>query len=148
MNLTTLQDYSYRSFIVLIESAKLRGNIEDATLFFNRNAAWSVAQAPATEPEGLTGVVAGDFTSVTLTGTSYGTVSFTKVDADRWQTSYLGNGQEFSFFTSGANAGVLFAVPEPSSIVFAGIGVAMFGWSTWTRRRAKSRRRAVEASVA
>eukprot|EP01038_Epipyxis_sp_PR26KG_P008930 gene8930-12043_t len=33
MNLTTLQDYSYRSFIVLIESAKLRGNIEDATLF-------------------------------------------------------------------------------------------------------------------
>ena len=91
---------------------------------------------------------AGDFTSVTLTGTSYGTVSFTKVDADRWQTSYLGNGQEFSFFTSGANAGVLFAVPEPSSIVFAGIGVAMFGWSTWTRRRAKSRRRAVEATLA
>ena len=40
-----------------------RYQFEDATLFFNRNAAWSVAQAPATEPEGLTGVVAGDFTS-------------------------------------------------------------------------------------
>ncbi len=40
-----------------------RYQFEDATLFFNRNAAWSVAQAPAIEPEGLTGVVAGDFTS-------------------------------------------------------------------------------------
>ena len=40
-----------------------RYQFEDATLFFNRNAAWSVAQAPATEPEGLTGVVAGDFTT-------------------------------------------------------------------------------------
>ncbi|MDA0286277.1 MAG: UPF0182 family protein [Actinobacteria bacterium] len=40
-----------------------RYQFEDATLFFNRNAAWSVAQAPAIEPEGLTGVVAGDFTT-------------------------------------------------------------------------------------
>jgi len=41
-----------------------RYQFEDATLFFNRNAAWSVAQAPATEPEGVTGVVApGDFTT-------------------------------------------------------------------------------------
>lgn len=38
-----------------------RYQFEDATLFFNRNAAWSVAQAPAIEPEGVTGVVAGDF---------------------------------------------------------------------------------------
>jgi hypothetical protein len=39
-------------------------------------------------------------------------------------------------------------VPEPSTIVFAGIGIAMFGWSTWTRRRAKSRRQAIEAAIA
>ncbi|MFM7291338.1 MAG: PEP-CTERM sorting domain-containing protein [Planctomycetia bacterium] len=45
-------------------------------------------------------------------------------------------------------AGTLYAVPEPSTIVFAGIGVAMFGWSTWTRRRANARRRAVEAAIA
>lgn len=94
------------------------------------------------------GSFTGDFTSVTLTGTPYGTVEFFKADADRWQTSYLGNGQEFSFFTSGANAGVLFAVPEPSSIVFAGIGIAMFGWSTWSRRRAKTRRQAIESVIA
>ena len=32
-----------------------RYQFDDATLFFNRDAAWSVAQAPATEPEGGTG---------------------------------------------------------------------------------------------
>ena len=90
---------------------------------------------------------AGDFTTINMTGV-YGNVSFTKVDADRWQSSYLGNGQEFSFFTSGANAGVLYAVPEPSTIVFAGIGIAMFGWSTLTRRRAKARQQAIEAAIA
>ena len=93
------------------------------------------------------GSFAGDFTSINMTGV-YGNVSFTKVDADRWQSSYLGNGQEFSFFTSGTNAGVLYAVPEPSTIVFAGIGIAMFGWSTLTRRRAKARRQAIEAAIA
>ena len=93
------------------------------------------------------GSFTGDFTSINMTGV-YGNVSFTKVDADRWQSSYLGNGQEFSFFTSGANAGVLYAVPEPSTIVFAGIGIAMFGWSTLTRRRAKARQQAIEAAIA
>jgi hypothetical protein len=42
----------------------------------------------------------------------------------------------------------LTVVPEPSTIVFAGIGMAMFSWSTWTRRRANARRRAIEASEA
>ena len=36
-----------------------RYQFDDATMFFNRNAAWSVAQAPAIEPEGLTGAVSG-----------------------------------------------------------------------------------------
>ncbi|MGA0131448.1 MAG: UPF0182 family protein [Ilumatobacteraceae bacterium] len=36
-----------------------RYQFDDATLFFNRDAAWSVAQAPATEPESVTGVVGG-----------------------------------------------------------------------------------------
>lgn len=36
-----------------------RYQFEDATLFFNRDAAWSVAQAPAIEPESVTGVVGG-----------------------------------------------------------------------------------------
>ena len=40
-----------------------RYQFDDATMFFNRNAAWSVAQAPATEPEGVSGAVAGGLTT-------------------------------------------------------------------------------------
>lgn len=36
-----------------------RYQFDDATLFFNRDAAWSVAQAPPTEPDSLTGIVGG-----------------------------------------------------------------------------------------
>ncbi|NDG77224.1 MAG: UPF0182 family protein, partial [Acidimicrobiia bacterium] len=36
-----------------------RYQFDDATLFFNRDAAWSVAQAPATEPESVSGLVGG-----------------------------------------------------------------------------------------
>jgi len=36
-----------------------RYQFDDATLFFNRDAAWSVAQAPPTEPEAVSGVVGG-----------------------------------------------------------------------------------------
>jgi hypothetical protein len=96
------------------------------------------------------GSFAGDFTSINMTGV-YGNVSFTKIDNDVWQSDYLGNGQQFNFYVNSVNGGVagtLYAVPEPSTIVFAGIGMAMFGWSTLTRRRAKARQRAVEATIA
>lgn len=36
-----------------------RYQFDDATLFFNRDAAWSVAQAPPTEPEAVSGVLGG-----------------------------------------------------------------------------------------
>ncbi|NDA54089.1 MAG: UPF0182 family protein, partial [Actinobacteria bacterium] len=36
-----------------------RYQFDDATLFFNRDAAWSVAQAPASEPEAVSGLVGG-----------------------------------------------------------------------------------------
>lgn len=91
--------------------------------------------------------ILNDFSSVVMTGT-YGNVNFYKVSAERWESQYLGNGREFAFFTSGANAGVLYAVPEPSTMAFAGIGAAMFGWSSWTRRRAKLRRRLIDGLVA
>jgi autotransporter-associated beta strand protein len=93
---------------------------------------------------------AGNFTSVTMTGT-FGNVTFTKINDNFWQSQYLGNGQQFNFYVADGNGGVagtLYAVPEPSTIVFAGIGAAMFGWSTWTRRRAKARRQLIEASIA
>ncbi len=96
------------------------------------------------------GSFAGDFTSINMTGV-FGNVSFTEIEPGVWASDYLGNGQQFNFITTTGNSGVagtLYAVPEPSTIVFAGIGMAMFGWSTWTRRRAKSRRQAIEAAIA
>lgn len=36
-----------------------RYHFDDATLFFNRDAAWSVAQSPSTETNGTTGAIAG-----------------------------------------------------------------------------------------
>lgn len=91
--------------------------------------------------------VSGNFTSVTMSGV-YGNLTFSEISAGRWESPYLGSGREFAFFSSGPNAGVLYAVPEPSTMVFAGIGMAMFGWSTWTRRRSRARLEAVEASLA
>ena len=92
----------------------------------------------------------GNFTSINMTGV-FGNVNFTQIEAGVWQSDYLGNGQQFNFITTTGNSGVagtLYAVPEPSTIVFAGIGIAMFGWSTLTRRRAKARQQAIEAAIA
>ena len=119
-------------------------NMENAATVFNENIDdaqfWSLFTPEAS--------VAGDFNSITMTG-FYGNVSFTKLaGGDSWQSTYLGDGKQFEFFVSGPRAGILYAVPEPSTIVFAGIGVAMFGWNTWTRRRAKARRHLIEAAIA
>ena len=119
-------------------------NMENAATVFNENIDdaqfWSLFTPEAS--------VAGDFNSITMTG-FYGNVSFTKLaGGDSWQSTYLGDGKQFEFFVSGPRAGILYAVPEPSTIVFAGIGVAMFGWNTWTRRRAKALRHLIEAAIA
>ena len=45
-----------------------RYQFDDATLFFNRDAAWSVSQAPPLEPEGASQVVPGGITASTVAG--------------------------------------------------------------------------------
>jgi hypothetical protein len=65
--------------------------------------------------------------------------------AGDWISTWTSDNQRLIFSQS---SGTLTVVPEPSTIVFAGIGIAMFGWSTWTRRRAKARRQAIEAALA
>jgi uncharacterized membrane protein (UPF0182 family) len=42
-----------------------RYQFDDSTLFFNRDAAWSVAQAAPNEPEGTTGIIGADSTALT-----------------------------------------------------------------------------------
>ena len=79
-------------------------------------------------------------------GTDYDGLTFSSADANGdWLSTWNTNNQALRF--SQAN-GTLTVVPEPSTIVFAGIGMAMFGWSTWTRRRANARRQAIEAAIA
>ncbi len=63
-----------------------------------------------------------------------------------WISSWNGAGEQRLVFSQ--STGTLTVVPEPSTIVFAGIGMAMFGWSSWTRRRAKARRQGIEAAIA
>ena len=90
----------------------------------------------------------GTLGGITLSaaGTDYAGLTFSSADENGdWLSTWNGNNQALRF--SQAN-GTLTVVPEPSTIVFAGIGMAMFGWSTWTRRRANVRRQAIEASVA
>jgi len=90
----------------------------------------------------------GSFSSITLSaaGTDYDGLTFSGADANGdWLSTWNGNNQALKFSQS---TGQLTVVPEPSTIIFAGIGMAMFGWSTWTRRRAKARRQAIEAAIA
>jgi autotransporter-associated beta strand protein len=108
---------------------------------------------------GFTGSPTGNLSAVTLdaVGTDFdGITTFYQGTDGDWYTGWDGlNGAVAAGWTSGGQSlkfsqttGTLTVVPEPSTIVFAGIGMAMFGWSTWTRRRAKSRRQAIEAAIA
>ena len=100
----------------------------------------------------------GNLAGITLSaaGTDFDGMTFYQGTDGDWYTGWDGvngavpsgwnaAGQELKFSQS---TGTLTVVPEPSTIVFAGIGMAMFGWSTLTRRRAKARRQAIEASIA
>jgi len=103
----------------------------------------------------------GNFSTINLTvgGTTYSLTNSNGIWTTSGQLDGFGPTEGFLFSTVDTSfniggqsvnvvAGTLYAVPEPSTIVFAGIGMAMFGWSTWTRRRAKSRRQAIEAAIA
>ena len=77
---------------------------------------------------------ASNFGSVTATGkVNNVTVVFTQPGGpgSAWQSNDIGGGSFLVF----KNNGDLVVVPEPSTIVFAGVGVAMAGWSAWKKRR-------------
>jgi fibronectin-binding autotransporter adhesin len=85
----------------------------------------------------------GNFSSVTATG-SFGELTFNDLGTGEWQATggLLGEGQSLSFYVDSSQAiggryqaGQLVLVPEPSTIVFAGIGLAVMGWRRWSKRR-------------
>ena len=98
---------------------------------------------------GIAATVGGSYNGLTFTdfaGASAFDIGYFNLVAGDWISTWNGAGEQRLIFSQ--STGTLTVVPEPSTIVFAGIGMAMFGWSTWTRRRAKSRRQVIEAAIA
>jgi hypothetical protein len=79
----------------------------------------------------------GNFSTVSLAGgvAPYDTLSFTQFGTE-WSTQpFVGQGGQSQWLVFQAQSGNLVVVPEPSTIVFAGLGVAMSGWTMWKKRR-------------
>jgi autotransporter-associated beta strand protein len=91
----------------------------------------------------------GNFSSVkaSFSGT---TLEFTDLLNGEWKATggWLAEGQSMSFYVDNSQAigtryqaGQLVLVPEPSTVVFAGIGLFVAGWRAWSQRRAGRRSR-------
>jgi len=83
------------------------------------------------------GSYAGNFSAVSLAGASapYAGLSFTQ-NGGEWRTQeFVGQGGQNQWLVFQSQSGNLVVVPEPSTIVFAGLGVAMSGWTMWKKRR-------------
>jgi len=76
----------------------------------------------------------GNFTGVNSTGGAGGifALSWGKDANNQWSsTAFSGN----NYFVFNETTGNLVVVPEPSTVVFAGVGVAVAGWTAWRKRR-------------
>ena len=79
----------------------------------------------------------GNFSAVSLAGAAapYDTLTFTQFGTE-WSTQpFVGQGGQQQWLVFQSQSGNLVVVPEPSTIVFAGLGVAMSGWTMWKKRR-------------
>jgi hypothetical protein len=92
--------------------------------------AWNLFQG--TNPGGD---AASNFATAVLAGVDgsspYAGLSFTKYGTE-FSTP---KGTDGTYLVFQAQNGNLVVVPEPSTIVFAGLGVAMSGWTMWKKRR-------------
>ena len=83
------------------------------------------------------GSYAGNFSAVSLADAAapYDTLTFTQFGTE-WSTQpFVGQGGQQQWLVFQSQSGNLVVVPEPSTIVFAGLGVAMSGWTMWKKRR-------------
>lgn len=79
----------------------------------------------------------GNFSDVLLSANvgPYAGLGFTQFGTE-WSTApFVGQSGQSQWLVFQAQSGNLVVVPEPSTIVFAGLGVAMSGWTMWKRRR-------------
>lgn len=86
-------------------------------------------QFPAGSPSGNLG-------AIQVKGGLYDGLTFSGPTGGVWVSSANTDGQYLVFSQL---TGDLVVVPEPSTLVFAGIGAAVSGWTIWRRRGAKGR---------
>ncbi len=81
------------------------------------------------------GAAASNFSTALLdnvdAGSPYAGLSFSQYGTE-WFTP---KGTDGTWLVFQAQSGNLVVVPEPSTMVFAGLGVAMSGWTMWKKRR-------------
>ncbi len=101
---------------------------------------WDLIKTDGTTVADRIGVLAG----VSTSGTGpYANLSFTLLSAGTgsgdavWRSGWAGSTDTMLEFREAS--GQLVVVPEPSTMVFAGMGAALSGWSMWRRRRAMKR---------
>ena len=80
----------------------------------------------------------GQLGSITLSASSpYSGLTFTRDVHGDWWTDWTAGHQQILMFSE--STGTLSVVPEPSTIVFAGIGLALMGWQRLAKRRRAAR---------
>jgi autotransporter-associated beta strand protein len=80
-----------------------------------------------------TASLAGNFGSVTVLGDYYSGLTWSNTGTG-WASSTAAGGESLSFNATTGTLSVII-VPEPDTIIFAGIGIALAGWTVWKRRR-------------
>jgi hypothetical protein len=78
----------------------------------------------------------GNLGAIRVTGGPYDGLAFSGPTEGLWVSSVNSVGQHLVFSQL---TGDLVVVPEPSTLVFAGIGAAVSGWTGWRRRRSGHR---------
>ena len=104
---------AYLLDITSLTASNLAGNVGN---FSNENRSWTIL----TTTGGITGFNAANWTLSTANFTS------SPAATGSWSLNKVSNDVVLSYVV---------VVPEPDTIVFAGIGIAMAGWSLWKRRR-------------
>ena len=147
-NLTTIASVTSQGVATQLQAAgdgaSLAGNLaqdghfkidfSNNTGLYNNFTAWNLLSAA--------GTLSGNFSDVALSAISpsspyaaIGTAAWTDNGNGSWQSATVttANGDQWLVYSS--TTGNLVVVPEPSTMVFAGVGVAMAGWSVWKKRR-------------
>jgi autotransporter-associated beta strand protein len=82
-----------------------------------------------------TATLAGNFTSVNVTGSFYNGLVWTQPTSNLWKSSETAGGQGLEFNATTGTLAVVIVVPEPGALALAGVGVALAVWTLRRRRR-------------